>query len=82
MEEAARLCDRVLLMDQGRIVDEGTPKNLVSENIGFEVVEFDLDLSEMEYYTNKICHKYQYQVLGSSLKVFVKKMKTPKIYSI
>jgi ABC-type multidrug transport system ATPase subunit len=25
MEEAARLCDRLVIMDRGRIVDEGTP---------------------------------------------------------
>jgi len=28
MEEAARLCDRLVIMDRGRIVDEGTPADL------------------------------------------------------
>ena len=29
MEEAARLCDRLVIMDQGRIVAEGAPGELV-----------------------------------------------------
>ena len=28
MEEAARLCDRLVVMDRGRIVDEGRPDEL------------------------------------------------------
>jgi lipooligosaccharide transport system ATP-binding protein len=28
MEEAARLCDRLVVMDRGRIVDEGAPAEL------------------------------------------------------
>jgi ABC-type multidrug transport system ATPase subunit len=30
MEEAARLCDRLVIMDAGRIVDEGTPADLTA----------------------------------------------------
>ncbi|HUP21092.1 MAG TPA: ATP-binding cassette domain-containing protein [Gemmatimonadota bacterium] len=39
MEEAAQLCDRVLIMDHGRIIAEGTPEDLIAEHIGAEVVE-------------------------------------------
>lgn len=39
MEEAARLCDRVILMDGGKILLEGTPAGLVAEEVGREVVE-------------------------------------------
>ncbi|MFH1262747.1 MAG: ABC transporter ATP-binding protein [Pseudomonadota bacterium] len=39
MEEAAVLCDRVILMDQGKIVLEGTPKQLIADEIGRDVVE-------------------------------------------
>jgi len=34
MEEAERLCDRVAIMDQGRIVTIGTPKNLMEDHGG------------------------------------------------
>jgi lipooligosaccharide transport system ATP-binding protein len=42
MEEASRLCDRLLIMDQGRIVAEGRPAGLVAEHVGREVLELEL----------------------------------------
>ncbi len=39
MEEASRLCNRVILMDAGRIVLAGEPEALVASEIGREVVE-------------------------------------------
>ena len=39
MEEAARLCDRLVIMDEGRIVAEGEPGALVQEHVGREVLE-------------------------------------------
>jgi lipooligosaccharide transport system ATP-binding protein len=42
MEEAARLCDRLLIMDEGRIVAEGEPAKLVREHAGREALELDL----------------------------------------
>jgi lipooligosaccharide transport system ATP-binding protein len=43
MEEAAQLCDRLIIMDEGRIVAEGTEPDLVRAHIGSEVVEVYLD---------------------------------------
>jgi lipooligosaccharide transport system ATP-binding protein len=42
MDEAARLCDRLVIMHQGRILVRGTPDELIREHAGFEVVEFRL----------------------------------------
>ena len=39
MEEAAQLCDRLVVMDHGRIVTEGTPAALVERHVGHDVVE-------------------------------------------
>jgi lipooligosaccharide transport system ATP-binding protein len=39
MDEAHELCDRVAIMDQGRIVDEGVPQVLIQKHIGREVLE-------------------------------------------
>lgn len=39
MEEATQLCDRVILMDHGRILLEGRPDALIEQEIGGEVVE-------------------------------------------
>ncbi len=39
MEEAARLCDRLVIMDHGRILVEGAPETLVLQHVGREVIE-------------------------------------------
>lgn len=40
MDEAAQLCDRLVIMDGGRIVTEGRPGDLIKENTSPEVLEF------------------------------------------
>ncbi|HWP66058.1 MAG TPA: ABC transporter ATP-binding protein [Candidatus Limnocylindria bacterium] len=42
MEEAARLCDRLIIMDGGRIVAAGTTAELIARCVGDEVVEVRL----------------------------------------
>jgi lipooligosaccharide transport system ATP-binding protein len=39
MEEAAQLCDRIILIDHGRILREGTPAGLIEEEVGRSVLE-------------------------------------------
>jgi len=39
MEEAARLCDRLVIMDNGEILVEGKPKDLVKKYVGDHIVE-------------------------------------------
>jgi lipooligosaccharide transport system ATP-binding protein len=43
MEEAAQLCDRLVVMDKGKIFREGVPNGLIEEEIGREVVEIRID---------------------------------------
>src|SRR5215216_2802648 len=40
MEEAARLCDRLAIMEGGLIIAEGTPGALVEEHVSPQVLEF------------------------------------------
>jgi lipooligosaccharide transport system ATP-binding protein len=42
MEEAAHLCDRLIIMDAGRIVAEGRADELIATRVGAEVVEVHL----------------------------------------
>ncbi|HEU5083140.1 MAG TPA: ABC transporter ATP-binding protein [Acidimicrobiales bacterium] len=39
MDEAEQLCDRLVVMDEGRIVDEGSPRQLIARHVTPEVVE-------------------------------------------
>ena len=72
MEEAERICDRIVLMDKGKILCEGAPAALISEYIGNEVVEFRLKLDELEYYIRKVKEKFDYQVMNNKVRLFVK----------
>jgi len=72
MEEAESLCDRILIMNKGRTVAEGSPLHLIDAHVGAEVVEFEIDPKEIEYYVDKIKGRYFYQVMRNRLKLFVR----------
>ena len=42
MEEAQQLCDRLVIMDRGLIMEEGEPNALIEKHIGKEVLEMRL----------------------------------------
>jgi lipooligosaccharide transport system ATP-binding protein len=42
MDEAEQLCDRLVVMDRGRIVAEGSPRELISRHVPRDVVELRL----------------------------------------
>ena len=39
MEEARRLCDRLIILQRGRVVDQGLPEEMVVKLVGAEVLE-------------------------------------------
>ena len=39
MDEAERLCDRLLVLDHGRVLTEGRPRELIQQHLEPEVVE-------------------------------------------
>lgn len=43
MDEAEALCDRILIVDKGKIIEEGKPSELVKKHVGEEVLEVDYD---------------------------------------
>jgi ABC-2 type transport system ATP-binding protein len=46
MEEAERLCDRVAIIEHGRIIALGTPRDLIARMGGEHVVEFSLESAD------------------------------------
>ncbi|MDQ1475706.1 MAG: lipooligosaccharide transport system ATP-binding protein [Actinomycetota bacterium] len=44
MDEAEQLCDRLVIMDNARIVAEGSPRRLIADNVTREVVEVRLPI--------------------------------------
>jgi lipooligosaccharide transport system ATP-binding protein len=41
LDEAARLCDRLVIMDHGAFLVEGAPAKLVRDQVGNEIIEID-----------------------------------------
>ena len=48
MDEAAHLCDRIVILHRGHIMAEGTPAELIEQFVGREVVELHLGVDERQ----------------------------------
>ncbi|GIF73903.1 ABC transporter ATP-binding protein [Asanoa siamensis] len=54
MDEAEQLCDRLVVMDGGRIVAEGSPRELIERNSTREVVELRFAADSQEAFVDKL----------------------------
>ena len=54
MDEAEQLCDRLVVMDKGRIAAEGTPRELIERYSTREVLELRFPLDEQEQAVEKV----------------------------
>jgi lipooligosaccharide transport system ATP-binding protein len=48
MEEAARLCDRLVIMEGGKVVSEGSPRSLIEQHVSPQVLEFRADRGSLD----------------------------------
>lgn len=58
MDEAESLCDRLLIMDHGRIIAEGRPKGLIREHAAESVIEVEAPSQSLRRYINERCVKH------------------------
>ncbi len=73
MEEAEQMCDRVAIVDHGKVLTIGTPKDLIRDLIGKEVVEFESNPVDLQYYLGRLRDAgYTYQVIKDTVSVLVK----------
>ncbi len=54
MDEAEQLCDRLVVMDGGRIVAEGSPRALIAEYSTREVVELRFDVDDHAHHADQV----------------------------
>jgi lipooligosaccharide transport system ATP-binding protein len=54
MDEAEQLCDRLVVMDGGRIVAEGSPRALIDQYSTREVVELRFNVESQEAFADKL----------------------------
>jgi len=67
MEEAERLCDRLVIMDRGRILVEGRPQDLVQQHAGTHVVDAD-DTAQVRQCLDRMGARYE--SMGDLLQVY------------
>ncbi len=72
MEEAERLCDRLVIMDHGRILIEGPPGELIGRIIGKSVVEI-ADTPEARACTAGLGARFE--VMGDTIRVYSTRVK-------
>jgi len=72
MEEATQLCDRLLIMDNGKIIEEGTPVNLIKKHVGEEVLEVGYDEQVLKFLKEAFPDAHL-DVIGDRIQVFTNK---------
>lgn len=62
MDEAAELCDRIFIMNNGKIIEQGKPAELIKRHVGADVLEFDWD--------EKLIEALKTEMPDASLEIF------------
>ncbi len=59
MDEAERLCDRLVIVDAGKILVEGIPRELIREHVGSDVIEIVAPCKDIRNLLNERQIKYE-----------------------
>jgi lipooligosaccharide transport system ATP-binding protein len=71
MDEAERLCHRLAVMDNGRIISEGSPRELIERNIEPQVVEVFGEHAVAWAQSHAARHAQRFEVSGESVFCYV-----------
>ena len=70
MDEAEQLCDRLVVMDKGLIVAEGSPTDLIRDHSTREVTELRFAVGENEQHAEKVADLGRLEVLPDRILVY------------
>jgi lipooligosaccharide transport system ATP-binding protein len=70
MDEAAALCDRVLIIDNGKIIESGVPQKLIKEHVGEDVLEVAYDEVVLKTLKEELPDAH-IEVFGDQIRVFI-----------
>jgi len=68
MDEAESLCDRLLIMDHGRIIAEGRPRDLIAEHAAESVIEIEAPDAALKDYIRE--HQVKHDDLGERIIIY------------
>ena len=71
MDEAERLCHRLAVMDNGRIISEGSPRDLIAQNIEPQVVEMFGEQAAAWAQEHAARYAQRFEVSGESVFCYV-----------
>jgi lipooligosaccharide transport system ATP-binding protein len=69
MDEAAALCDRILIMDNGKIIENGVPYALIRRYVGEDVLEVDYDEAVLKTVKQQL-PEAEIEVYGDQMRVY------------
>jgi lipooligosaccharide transport system ATP-binding protein len=69
MDEASQLCDRLIIMDHGKIIEEGKPAGLIQKHVGEEVLEVAYS-EEVMRLLQQTFDSARLEVVGDKIHVF------------
>ena len=72
MDEAERLCHRLAVMDNGRIISSGTPRELIADNIEPQVVEVFGEHAAAWAQNHAAQHAERFELSGESVFCYVR----------
>lgn len=70
MDEAERLCDRVVIMAAGRAIADDAPAALIATHLASEAIEFDCDEAQAERFLAGLADAVPYLRTGNRLMAF------------
>ncbi len=72
LEEASQLCDELIIMDRGVILEEGRPSELIKNLVGEKVIEVDLEPLKIDTLLGRVkSHTGGYQVAGGTIYLYI-----------
>jgi ABC-2 type transport system ATP-binding protein len=74
MDEAERLCDRVAIIDQGKIIAMGTPRELVQTHFAEQALEFVIKPEQAEIVKNILPASSRLELEGELATVYTKEV--------
>lgn len=78
MEEAERLCERIAIIDFGKILAEGSPEDLIRFHVGKEVVEFETSPQDLDYHIERLKNRFSYRIFKNRVRVYLPEDQEPR----